>query len=85
MAQSKATTVAPNQKTPGNKRMLMIGVALLVALLLLLAGAVGYLFLNKNKEHGDEPTRVVVAGSRGKKTIISMIVCALKRQKLAFD
>lgn len=30
-------------------------------------------------------TRVVVAGSRGKKTIISMIVCALKRQKLAFD
>ncbi|RHJ82358.1 Mur ligase family protein [Parabacteroides sp. AM08-6] len=29
--------------------------------------------------------RVVVAGSRGKKTIISMIVCALKRQKLAFD
>jgi len=56
MAQSKATPVAPNQKTPGNKRMLMIGVALLVALLLLLAGAVGYLFLNKNKEHGDEPT-----------------------------
>lgn len=32
-----------------------------------------------------EKTRVVVAGSRGKKTIISMIVCALKRQKLAFD
>lgn len=30
-------------------------------------------------------TRVVVAGSRGKKTIISMIVCALQRQKLAFD
>lgn len=30
-------------------------------------------------------TRVVVAGSRGKKTVISMIVCALKRQKLAFD
>ena len=29
--------------------------------------------------------RVVVAGSRGKKTIISMIVCALMRQKLAFD
>lgn len=32
-----------------------------------------------------EKTRVVVAGSRGKKTIISMIVYALKRQKLAFD
>lgn len=32
-----------------------------------------------------EKTRVVVAGSRGKKTIISMIVCALQRQKLAFD
>lgn len=32
-----------------------------------------------------EKTRVVVAGSRGKKTIISMIVCALRRQKLAFD
>lgn len=30
-------------------------------------------------------TRVVVAGSRGKKTIISMIVQALRRQKLAFD
>lgn len=30
-------------------------------------------------------TRVVVAGSRGKKTIISMIVCALQRQKLVFD
>lgn len=30
-------------------------------------------------------TRVVVAGSRGKKTIISMLVSALKRQKLAFD
>ncbi len=30
-------------------------------------------------------TRVVVAGSRGKKTIISMIVRALRRQKLAFD
>ncbi len=30
-------------------------------------------------------TRVVVAGSRGKKSIISMIVCALQRQKLAFD
>lgn len=30
-------------------------------------------------------TRVVVAGSRGKKTIISMIVYTLKRQKLAFD
>lgn len=30
-------------------------------------------------------TRVVVAGSRGKKTIISMMVCALERQKLAFD
>lgn len=30
-------------------------------------------------------TRVVVAGSRGRKTIISMIVCALQRQKLAFD
>lgn len=30
-------------------------------------------------------TRVVVAGSRGKKSIISMIVCALRRQKLAFD
>ena len=30
-------------------------------------------------------TRVVVAGSRGKKTILSMIVCALQRQKLAFD
>lgn len=30
-------------------------------------------------------TRVVVAGSRGKKTIISMMVCALRRQKLAFD
>lgn len=56
MAQSKATTVAPNQKTPGNKRMLVIGVVLLVTLLLLLAGAVGYLFLNKNNEHGDEPT-----------------------------
>ena len=32
-----------------------------------------------------EKTRVVVAGSRGKKTIISMIVYALQRQKLAFD
>ena len=32
-----------------------------------------------------EKTRVVVAGSRGKKSIISMIVCALQRQKLAFD
>ena len=32
-----------------------------------------------------EKTRVVVAGSRGKKTIISMIVCALQRQKLVFD
>lgn len=32
-----------------------------------------------------EKTRVVVAGSRGKKTILSMIVCALKRQKLMFD
>lgn len=30
-------------------------------------------------------TRVVVAGSRGKKSIISMVVSALKRQKLAFD
>ena len=30
-------------------------------------------------------TRVVVAGSRGKKTIISMIVCALRKQKFAFD
>lgn len=30
-------------------------------------------------------TRLVVAGSRGKKTILSMIVCALQRQKLAFD
>lgn len=30
-------------------------------------------------------TRVVVAGSRGKKTIISMIVCSLQKQKLAFD
>ena len=55
MAQSKATTVAPNQKTPGNKRMLVIGAAVLALLLLLLAGAVGYLFLNKNNEHGDEP------------------------------
>lgn len=32
-----------------------------------------------------QKTRVVVAGSRGKKTIISMIVCALQRQKLVFD
>lgn len=32
-----------------------------------------------------EKTRVVVAGSRGKKSIISMIIYALKRQKLAFD
>jgi len=32
-----------------------------------------------------EKTRVVVAGSRGKKTIISMIIYALQRQKLAFD
>lgn len=32
-----------------------------------------------------EKTRVVVAGTRGKKSIISMIVCALQRQKLAFD
>ena len=32
-----------------------------------------------------EKTRVVVAGSRGKKTIISMIIRALQRQKLAFD
>ena len=32
-----------------------------------------------------EKTRLVVAGSRGKKTIISMIVCALQRQKLVFD
>ena len=30
-------------------------------------------------------TRVVVAGSRGKKTISSMMVSALKQQKLAFD
>ena len=30
-------------------------------------------------------TRVVVAGSRGKKSILSMMVCALRRQKLAFD
>lgn len=30
-------------------------------------------------------TRVVVAGSHGKKTIISMMVHALRRQKLAFD
>lgn len=30
-------------------------------------------------------TRVVVAGSRGKKTIISMMVCALERQRLVFD
>ena len=30
-------------------------------------------------------TRIVVAGSRGKKTIISMIVAALRKQKLAFD
>lgn len=30
-------------------------------------------------------TRVVVAGSRGKKTILSMMVYALKKQKLAFD
>lgn len=30
-------------------------------------------------------TRVVVAGSRGKKTIITMMVCALRRQRLAFD
>lgn len=29
--------------------------------------------------------RVVVAGSRGKNTILSMIVCALKRQRFAFD
>lgn len=32
-----------------------------------------------------EKTRIVVAGSRGKKTIISMIVAALRKQKLAFD
>ena len=30
-------------------------------------------------------TRVVVAGSRGKKTIISMMVCALNRQRFSFD
>lgn len=30
-------------------------------------------------------TRVVVAGSRGKKTILSMMICAMERQKLAFD
>lgn len=30
-------------------------------------------------------TRVVVAGSRGKKTIISMIAYALRRQRLSFD
>lgn len=30
-------------------------------------------------------TRVVVAGSRGKKTIISMMVYALRRQKMQFD
>ncbi len=30
-------------------------------------------------------TRIVVAGSRGKKTIISMLACALQRQRLAFD
>ena len=29
--------------------------------------------------------RVVVAGSRGKRTILSMMVAALKKQKLAFD
>ena len=32
-----------------------------------------------------EKIRVVVAGSRGKKTIISMVVCALQYRKLAFD
>lgn len=32
-----------------------------------------------------EKTRVVVAGSRGKKTIISMMVYALRRQKMMFD
>ncbi len=32
-----------------------------------------------------EKTRVVVAGSRGKKTIISMIAYALRKQKFAFD
>lgn len=32
-----------------------------------------------------EKTRVVVAGSRGKKTIISMIAYALKKQKMVFD
>ena len=30
-------------------------------------------------------TRIVVAGSRGKKAILSMIIYALKRQKMAFD
>lgn len=30
-------------------------------------------------------TRIVVSGSRGKKSIISMIVFALKRQKMSFD
>ena len=30
-------------------------------------------------------TRVVVAGTKGKKTIISMIIAALRQQKLAFD
>lgn len=32
-----------------------------------------------------EKTRIVVAGSRGKKTIISMIVAALRKQKMIFD
>lgn len=30
-------------------------------------------------------TRVVVAGTKGKKTIISMIICALREQRLDFD
>ncbi len=33
----------------------------------------------------EEKTRVVVTGSRGKKTVISMIVYVLQRQKLMFD
>ena len=30
-------------------------------------------------------TRVVVAGTKGKKTILSMIICALRKQRLDFD
>ncbi len=54
MAQSKATTAVPNQKPAGNKRMMVIIISALAAVLILLAGAVGYLFLNKHNQNGED-------------------------------